>query len=188
MPVAKARAPSGASSTAAIPATISAVLTRARLKSCAPVNTSKVGASAVSAFAAHAPTSAIRISRRRPHRSASAIATNETSTPARATASATPSAWSERPNAAGDRVAVLREQRTAEVREQRDRGEGAQPPRLFRRERHRWHHRERLHRWRRIVAADRRLEAGDRVRERPAGAEPALDAQEPGEERHDESR
>ena len=78
-----------------MPATISTVLTSARLSSWVPVNTSNVGASAVSAFAAQAPTSARRIRRRRPQRSASAMATSDTSTPARATASATPRAWSD---------------------------------------------------------------------------------------------
>ncbi len=78
---------------------MSAVFTSARLKSCAPVNTSNVGETAVTAFAAHAPTRATRISRRRPQRSASAIATSDTRTPARAMAKATPSAWSERPKA-----------------------------------------------------------------------------------------
>ena len=92
--VAKARAPSGASSTAAIPATTRHAFTNARVKSWPPVNTSNDGANPEMAFATHAPASENRISLRRPRRSASAITTSDTNTPIRATASARPSASS----------------------------------------------------------------------------------------------
>ena len=90
MAVAKARAPSGASSTAAMPATTRHAFTNARVKSCAPVKTSNDGAKPATKLAAHAPASAKRISLRRPSRSASAITTSDTSTPIRAMASARP--------------------------------------------------------------------------------------------------
>ena len=95
MAVAKARAPSGASSTAAMPATTRHAFTNARVKSCAPVKTSNDGARPVTKFAAHAPASANRMSLRRPSRSASAITTSDTSTPIRAMARARPSVVSD---------------------------------------------------------------------------------------------
>ena len=64
--MANARAPSGASSTAAMPATMRTVLTNARFSSCAPVNTSNVGESAVRRLAPHAPTSPTRSGGRDP--------------------------------------------------------------------------------------------------------------------------
>ena len=85
---------------------------------------------------------------------------------------------------AGDGVAVLRQQRTAEVREQGHRGQGAEPARLLRRERHRRDHRERLDRRRRWRPGQRGLEAGGGVGERTSRAQPGLDAEEPGEEGH----
>ena len=93
--------------------------------SCAPVKTSNVGESADRRLAAHAPTSPTRIRRRRPQRSASAVATSETSTPARVTARATPRAWSDSVEGAGHRVGVLGEQRTREAGDQGRRGGAA---------------------------------------------------------------
>ena len=93
-----ARAPSGASSITAIPATVTVVLTQARCSICATVKISIVGAIAEIPHATAEPTTPRRIARRRPRRSASAVAKIATIAPARVSASATLSLASETPN------------------------------------------------------------------------------------------
>ena len=83
----------------------------------------------------------------------------------------------------GDRVAVLREQGTAEVGEEGDRGQRAEPGRLLGGERHRRDDREQLERTRGRTVGRRGPKPGGGVGERAARAEPRLDAEEPGEER-----
>ena len=149
-----------------MPATMSAVLTSARLSSWVPVNTSNVGAirgQRVRRAGADqreedqpppAPTVRERDGHQR-HQHAGACHRQ-----------GDPEGLVRPVEGAGDRVAVLRQQRTAEVREQGDRGQGAEPARLLRRERHRWDDRKRLDgrgRWR---PGQRGLEAGGGVGER----------------------
>ena len=142
----------------------------------------------MSRLAAHAPTSPIRIRRRRPHRSASAMATSDTSTPARATASATPSAWSDRPKAlvtaspfwesrAPEKLATRATAASAASRPACSgvKGTGGTTG-------------SGLSGGRRLGAGRGRGQPGGGVGERAASPEPRLDAQEPGEERHDARR
>ena len=85
MPVANARAPSGASSTAAMPATISTVLTSARLKQLrAGEHLERRREGGQRGWPRTRRRDATRISAGGAQRSASAMATSDTSTPARA--------------------------------------------------------------------------------------------------------
>ncbi len=92
------RAPSGASSIAATDAMTAVHCKAARVTTCDAVNTSKLGAIAATPFAIAAVARPPRISRRRPTRSASALATSANSTPTRESARAKPSASSVRWN------------------------------------------------------------------------------------------
>ena len=124
-----------------------------------------------------------------PSRSARAMVTNETSTPARADREGDAERLVRATEGAGDGVAVLGEERPAEVGEQRHRRQRAEPRRLFGGEGHRRHHGEGLHGRRGLVVRrTAACEAGDGVGEGTAGAEPRLQAQEPGEERDDHRR
>ncbi len=99
--------------------------------------------------------------------------------------SATPSAWSERPNALVTASPFWESSAPQKLASSADRGQRAEPGRLLGGERHRWHHREWFHRRRGLPTVYRGLEARDRMGERPPGAEPRLQAQEPGEEGDD---
>ena len=96
-----ARAPSGASSITAMPATIRVVFTKARCSTCAAVKMTSVGATADNAHANAVPTTPMRMARRRPRRSASAVAKSARIAPRRVIASALESvasdAWNESP-------------------------------------------------------------------------------------------
>src|SRR6266545_4984128 len=81
-----------------MPATTSVAFTKARVSTWAPVNTTKPGATAEIALVTPTPAKQIRIRRRRPCRSASALATSETSTPPLDTANASPRPRFEAPN------------------------------------------------------------------------------------------
>ena len=112
---ANARAPSGASSTTAMPPTTSAAFTLARTTSCAAVKTSMLGATAETRLPRHTPPTHQSRTIRRPRRSARAVATSAKRTPARVIASEIPSVGVRDPEAVGDRVDELAEQRRAEA-------------------------------------------------------------------------
>ena len=118
-----ARAPSGASSITAMPATISVVLTNARWSICAPVKTSSVGATAETAHANAEPTTPRRIAARRPRRSASAVAKSARIAPDTRDRERDAERGVRGAERVADRVRELTEERARE-RHDRDRGRG----------------------------------------------------------------
>ena len=83
---------------AAIAATTSAVFTKPRMSTWPAVNTARLGARAATVLARHTPAKEMSSSRRRPRRSAMALATRAMSTPNREMARAVPNARSEAAN------------------------------------------------------------------------------------------
>ena len=149
-----------------MPATISTVLTSARLSSCAPVNTSKLGASAVSRLAAQAPTSADE------DEAAAAPAVGQRDGDQRHQ-HAGPGDRQRHAEGlvglvegAGDGVAVLGQERAGEVGDQGDRGQRRQAAGLLGRERDRRHHGEQLQRRGRVGPGGGGVEARGGVGER----------------------
>ena len=90
--------PSGASSIAAIPATTAVVMMKERWNTWANVKMTRVGATAETAHAVAEPTTPMRMARRRPRRSASAVEKSATSAPTRVMAKAVVSTSSDAPN------------------------------------------------------------------------------------------
>ena len=116
--VEKARAPSGASSTAAIAATVNVEFTNARVRICSAGQRREARArTRTRDCVTHTPMTQMRIMRRRPTRSDSAVATSDTSTPARETASAPPRRASDAWKVSAMKLGVLAEEAAAEPRD-----------------------------------------------------------------------
>ena len=152
--VAKARAPSGASSTAAIPATTRHAFTNARVKSCAPVKTSNDGASPAIKFAMHAPASEKQdelaapepVGERDHHERHQHADSRDREREAERFVGLV--------ERVGDRVTVLRQETATEVGDERDERQRGQARGLLGRERNRRHDRPPARRRRWIAALD----------------------------------